>query len=463
MPEKTANELRAHVRESYDKGVAALQKNNLDYAIELFMQVVRQEPSCYDARQALRATQHKRSGNRSAGLFKKFLGATNTMTKGRLALRSDPLEAILIAEEALNDDPTNAGAHQLLADAAIAAGFPKTAILSLEVAFKFNPTDRKLAEKLSDTCSHAGQRARAEKILRDLLATDPHDAGLNEKLKNILANRTLSEGGYEALSDGSGSYRDILRDKDQAVLLEQEQRTVKDEDVAARLIVDYEARLATEGNNLKLLRDIASLYEKRHLYDRAIEYYQRILDTGGVADPVILKSIQDARVAKFDLRLEQVDPTAPDQESQTAAIRSERESFLLEDAKRRADANPSDLHVRFDLGELYLRAGRITEAIGELQRAQNNPNKRIPAMLLLAQCFAKRNMNDLAARKLQETLKEKIVFDDEKKEIHYQLGAVLEKMGKREEAIDQFKIIYESDIGFRDVAEKVDSYYASNG
>lgn len=463
MPEKSANELRAHVRESYDKGVAALQKNNLDYAIELFMQVVRQEPSCYDARQALRATQHKRSGTRSGGMFKKFLGATNTMTKGRLALRSDPLEAILIAEEALNDDPTNAGAHQLLADAAIAAGFPKTAILSLEVAFKFNPSDRKLAEKLSDTCANANQRARAEKILRDLLATDPHDAGLNEKLKNILANRTLSEGGYEALSDGSGSYRDILRDKDQAVLLEQEQRTVKDEDVAARLIVDYEARLAAEGDNLKLMRDIAGLYEKRHLYDRAIEYYQRILQAGGVADPVILKSIQEARIAKFELRLEQLDPAAPDHAAQTAAIRLEREAFLLDDAKRRAEANPSDLHVRFDLAELYFRAGRITEAIGELQRAQNNPNKRIPAMLLLAQCFAKRNMNDLAARKLQETLKEKIVFDDEKKEIHYQLGTILEKMGKRDEAIDQFKIIYETDIGFRDVAEKVDSYYASQG
>jgi hypothetical protein len=36
-------------------------------------------------------------------------------------------------------------------------------------------------------------------------------------------------------------------------------------------------------------------------------------------------------------------------------------------------------------------------------------------------------------------------------------------MAKREEAIDQFKIIYEADIGYRDVAEKVDSYYASQG
>jgi hypothetical protein len=34
-------------------------------------------------------------------------------------------------------------------------------------------------------------------------------------------------------------------------------------------------------------------------------------------------------------------------------------------------------------------------------------------------------------------------------------------MGKKEEAIEQFKLIYEMDIGYKDVATKVDSYYAS--
>lgn len=463
MPEKSVNELRANLREYHEKGVAALQKNNLDYAIELFMRVLREEPACFESRQALRATQHRRSATRSGGLFKKFLGATNTMTKGRLALRSDPLEALLIAEEALNDDPTNSAAHQLLADAALAAGLPKTALLSLEVAFKFNAADRKLAEKLADTAAQIGERGRAEKLYRDLLATDPTDPGLNEKLKNILASRTLHEGGYEALADGSGSYRDILRDKDKAVLLEQEQRTVKDGDVAERLIADCEARLAAEPNNLKLLRDIAGLHEKRADYDRAVEYYQRILDIGGVQDPLILKSIQEARLAQFDARVAALDPADPDHEARSATLKAERDAWRLDEARRRADANPTDLHVRYELGELLLKAGRVSEAIGELQKAQNNPNKRIPAMVLLAQCFARRNMNDLAARKLQETLKEKVVFDDEKKEIHYQLGTVLEKMGRAEEAIEQFKIIYEVDIGFRDVGAKVDAYYASQG
>lgn len=463
MPEKTLAEVPAAVRELHEKGVAALQKNNLDYAVTLFMQVLRQEPALFDSRQALRAVQHKRAGARGGGFLKRFMGSANTLTKGQLALRSNPREALLVAEESLNDDPTSASAHQLLADAAIACDFPRTALLSLEVAFKFAPSDRRLAEKLADTAARTGQRGRAEKILRDLLASDPTDPQLNEKLKNLLADRTLAEGGYEQVASGTGSYRDLLRDKEQAVVLEQEQRTVKDVDVAGRILRDYEARLAAEGDNLKLLRDIAALHEQRREFARAREYYQRILDVGGVQDPAILKAVQASHLAEFDDRLAALDPAAPDHADQAAALRAARDTFLLEDARRRADANPTDLLVRFELGELYFRAGRTTEAIAELQKAQNNPNRRIPAMALLAQCFARRNMNDLAARKLEEALREKVVFDEEKKDLHYQLGCVLEKVGRTAEAIDQFKLIYESDIGFRDVAAKVDAYYAAQG
>jgi tetratricopeptide (TPR) repeat protein len=70
-------------------------------------------------------------------------------------------------------------------------------------------------------------------------------------------------------------------------------------------------------------------------------------------------------------------------------------------------------------------------------------------------------MNDMAAAKLKEALREKLVFDEEKKDLIYALGSVLEKMGKTEEAIEQYKEIYQIDMGFKDVAAKVDAYYAS--
>ena len=96
----------------------------------------------------------------------------------------------------------------------------------------------------------------------------------------------------------------------------------------------------------------------------------------------------------------------------------------------------------------------------EFQKAQGNPHRRIQALSYLGQCFARRGINDLAATTFQDAIKEKVVFDDEKKELTYLLGCVYEKMAKREEAIEQFKIIYALDIGYKDVAEKIDAYYS---
>jgi Tfp pilus assembly protein PilF len=80
-------------------------------------------------------------------------------------------------------------------------------------------------------------------------------------------------------------------------------------------------------------------------------------------------------------------------------------------------------------------------------------------MSYLGQCLAARGMNDMAARQLQNALKEKLTFDDEKKDMMYGLAGVFEKMGKQHEADDLYKQIYEVDMGFRDVVAKVEASY----
>ena len=72
-------------------------------------------------------------------------------------------------------------------------------------------------------------------------------------------------------------------------------------------------------------------------------------------------------------------------------------------------------------------------------------------------------MFDLSVRSIQSAIAEKVVFDDEKKELLYTLGTIFERQGKAEEAIEQYKLIYEIDIGYKDVAAKVDAYYAGTG
>jgi tetratricopeptide (TPR) repeat protein len=465
MPEKTLNEIPRPLREAYEKGKTALHRHNTDYAIMYFEQVLQKEPGFYECREALRAAQFKKAGA-STGFLKKMLGAASSqpwVAKGQMALRKDPLEALAIAEQMLNSDPNNSAAHKLLAEAATAADLPRTAILSLEILVKAAPKDRALKMDLAAAYGRINQIAKAEAIYTELLRANPNDAEVAQAYKNLTARQTLDEGGYAAIADGEGTYRDALKDKEEAVALEQEQRHVKTEDVASRLILEYEERLAQEPNNLKLLRNLAELHTQKNDFARALEFYERIRSSEGGADPSLERAIAETALRRFDHLMSQLDPNTPDYADQVARLQAERQEYQLSECKQRAERYPTDLQIRFDLGVLYFQANKIGEAILELQKAQNNPQRRLQAMSYLAQCFAKRNMNDMAARKLQEALKEKPTFDDEKKELLYALGCVLEKMGKKDEAIEQFKLIYEVDIGYKDVAAKVDAYYAAQG
>ncbi len=461
MPEKELRDIPRSVREQYEKAIAATQRNNLDYAIAILTAVLTQEPGLYPAREALRDAQFRKAGKRG-GFLKKMFGtasASPMLAKAQIELHTNPRQALETAEQILNSDPHSVPAHKILADAAVASGFPKTAVLSLQIVYKHAP-DRDVALKLGEWLAQAGQSERAEKVLGELARTFPGDPDILRALKNVSAKRTLTEGGYEALEGGGGSYRDILKDKEEAVSLEQEKRAVKSDDVAARLLTEYEARLQREPKNLRLLRSAAELHTQRHEFDKAIEYYQRIITAEGVAEPTLERAITETTLRKLDYEISQLDAQAPDHPGRLAQLQAQRQQFELDQTRKMAERYPSDLQLRFDLGLLHFKAGKLTEAIQEFQKAQSNPHKRIPALNYLGQCFARRGLNDLAARTFRNALKDKQTFDDEKKELIYELGSVLEKLGKVEEAIEQFKLIYEVDIGYRDVAAKVDAYYS---
>ena len=467
MAEKSINEVSREVRMLFTKANEAVQRENLDYAITLFNQVLEKEPGFFECRKALRAAQFQKCGGRG-GFFKKMwsgAGSSPQVAKAKMALSKNPAEAMAIAEQILNGDPNSSAAHRIIVEAATTLELPHTAVLSYETLSNNSPKDRDLAIAFARALAVAGdvsegEQNRGEQILMDLLRETPNDGELNQALKDLSARKTLDQGGYAALEGGQGSYRDILKDKQQAVSLEQEKRVVKTEDVAERLIGEYEARLQTEPNNLKLVRQLAELYAQKKQFARSLALYDRVKNSEMGNDPSLERSVADTIVRRFDYQLEQLDPAAADYTEQSAKLQAEKLDFQVTECQKRVEKYPTDLAIRFEMGQLYFQTGKINEAIAEFQKAQQNPHKRLVAMSHLAQCFARKKMFDLAARTLQNAIKEKIVFDDEKKDLVYNLGSVLESMGKKEEAIEQFKLIYEMDAGYKDVAAKMDAFYA---
>ena len=461
MAEKTINEISREARSLYTKAQEAAQRENTDYAIALYNQVLEKEPGFFDCRKALRGEQIKKSGG-GGGFFKKMLsgaGSSPLIAKGQYALRSDPAGAMVIAEQILNSDPNSSGGHKIIVEAANALELPRTAVLSYEVLIKNSPKDKNIAIEYAHACAGTGNAQPGEKVLMDLIREYPTDGELKQALKDIAARKTLNEGGYGALESGKGSFRDVLKNKDEAVLLEQQNRIVKSEDRAETLIKEYETRLQTEPNNLKLVRSLAELYTEKKQFDQAFALYDRVKNSEMGNDPSLEQAIAKTRVRQFDHQIEQINPFAPDHAAQVEQLKAAKLEFQVTECQKRVERYPTDLAIRYEMGALYYQIGKYSEAIQEFQKAQQNPHKRLAAMNYLAKCYEKKKMFDFAARTLQNAIKEKPIFDDEKKEMTYNLGTVFESMGKKDDAIEQFKLIYEVDSSYKDVAAKVEASY----
>jgi tetratricopeptide (TPR) repeat protein len=170
----------------------------------------------------------------------------------------------------------------------------------------------------------------------------------------------------------------------------------------------------------------------------------------------------EREIAEHEQALAKLRPDDAEFGPRTAALEAakrQRAELLIDEARKRSERNPTDLQLRFELGEHLLNAARYREALPELQRARQNPNARIKAMNLLGRCYRALGMLDLATKQLEEAAREIPAMDSMKKEIVYNLGLVFEQAGNHAQSIECMKQIYEVDYGYLDVATRVESSY----
>ena len=100
MSEKLLNAIPPDLRRLYTKAGEAAQRDNFDYAITLYCQILEKEPAFFDCRRALRQQQVNKSAGASSGFFKKMMsgaGSSPQIAKAKMALSRNPAEAMAIA------------------------------------------------------------------------------------------------------------------------------------------------------------------------------------------------------------------------------------------------------------------------------------------------------------------------------------------------------------------------------
>lgn len=465
MSLKSERDLNANGRNQVARAKTAEQSKNYDYAITLLQTVLRDEPLFLEGRRFLRAVEIQKYKALSS-FSKQMLSmkVTSAAMKLSAAGKKEPGEQMVMAEEVLALDPYQPKANLLIADAGTTLGYPEFKAFAYETLAQGKPTDKAILNTLAQAYMEMKDASKAEKTYERILEIDPRDGDALSGLKNASAAHASKSGGWETASD----YRGVLKSKTEAEQLEQSGKVVKSaEAIEEQIQINYQKHQA-EPNNPLHSKNIAQLFLQKNDYASAIGWYEHAFEAGNKIDTSLEKIIGDLRLKKTDQELNALRATLeaeadPEQQAQIQAEIAQKEKELNEvrlfQAEARVRAYPNEGQYHFELGEALYKVGEYKKALPELQLGLKQPSVRYHSFNLMGLCFLQQGMLDLAIKRFLDAKTELPVMDDLKKEIVYNLGLAYEKTGQLDKSLEQWKEIYEVDMSYRDVAQRVEASY----
>lgn len=456
----TEQDLQPQQKNLWLKGVSAYQLKNFDYAISLIISVVKQCPEFLEGRKLLRRAEAEKFKGQKKGLFS---GGLN-MFKGGANAKKEPWEGITELEETVfQKDPYSINANQALHDYAVRARQPEIAAFALETIREGHPENTKNMHRLAEHYMANDQPEKAGDIYRNIVRVDSTDMDAVKGEKDAAAKTSMMRQGWQE----EGGFRSAMKSGDEAQQLENMTRQGMTGEQMENLLAQFAAEYEKDQTNVNVVKKIADIYDKMEKPEEGLQWYEYAvqLTPGDVSlqsrAELMRNKVAELQIQRTEAEIE-ASPDAPDIEEKRAhihQIKIDRLSTVLAEAKSKVERHPTDKQYRFDLASVLIQMEQYREAIPELQQARSNPHIRNKALLHLGTCFARLGMNDLAINAYNDAVKELAIFNNEKKELLFELGLIYEKVGRKEDYLNCMKEIYNNDYGYRDVAKRVESSY----
>lgn len=454
-------------QECYRRAKDATEHNNPDYAVALLQGLCSQCPEFVEARRLLRANAIMKF-KKASGLARKMAGIKTAplAVKGRNALKRSPAEALQFAEEILEVDPYSSQGNILLADASRALDNNQTnstVLLAYETIREGHPNDIDNLKRLAKAYFETREAAKAQTVYAQILQKTPTDGEAIQGQKDAAALLASQKGNWDEGKD----YRESLKDQEESKRYEEASRAVTSDEGLDKILEDLGAQYEQNNQNLDVVKRIAQVYERKKDLPSAIQWWAYAFSLSNNTDPVIEKTLYTLNLKQIEDAIRQIShalQTAPPEQQpqlqeQLQQLEAQHSEFILENLRAQVEKYPNDKELRYNLGQALFDLGQYKEATPYLQEGSHAPNVRHKALNALGLCFWKREIFDLAEKQFDLAKSDMAVMDDMKKEVIYNLASVKEAAGKPEEALAEFKIIYEIDYRYRDVAARVEASY----
>lgn len=441
------------------------ETTNYEYAMQLWLQGLRQEPTSMRGLEGFWASAVSfNSGGKppSRDTLKLFGGRSDAdrYVDALLQWAIKPMDALLAVKA------TEAAAKLNMPEPIYWIGDRAMAVIGKEKKPR-KELYMKLMEIFGkigafDKCVEAGEMAKR---------LDPTDGKLAAEVRNLAAQATMSRGGYDQTGE-SGGFRANVRNLEKQRQLEDQDRIVKTEEVIDRLVretkAEFDARpddLPTVTKYLQRLKERGRPEDEKIARELALKTYEsskqfRFME---VHDELRLR-LASRKLAEYKLKAEEAaaDPRAQAAYTQAKLKFAEME---IEALKRKVEAYPTDLGIKYQLGKRDFELANFDDAIALFQESQKDAKHRLDSLYYIGLAFQKKEWIDEAIHSFRQALElHKSHSDELGTSIRYSLMTALETkaaadrdLALAEEADKIASSIAIQQINYREIKARRDS------
>ena len=462
-----------------ERAKRALADDQMEIAGQFAKQVLSGDPGNEEAGKILDAAKGKNSKDR--GFFGRALGELEGRAAGLLGRGHQAITELEILHKENPTDPTSA---QYFAQACLREGRWADGIAAYETAIPHNQSKVGFLLNAAEFFLNVGEPGKAIPVYARLKELRPNDPKMDRGYRNAeAAFYHQREAEINPMQERAAKERENI-EKTQLNLetkIEQAIRTFKDDPKNLRNRVWLGELLMERGGKEDLgyaegvLNDVlkedpmnaagaltlAKLYRATERLKEALDLLQRIVgmreDDLSFAEKVMEFEIE---CCKETLKENPTDGAAG---ARIKELEGRIASADLDELRQRVRLNPSDPDLALELGDRLAERGEYDEAIRYFQQARRLPQRAFRATKRLADVYVKKGMSALAIKMYEKVLelapKASHGMTEQKKEILYALGSLLEEEGNIREALRHFEDLYAEDITFKDVGQRYESLF----
>jgi len=453
---------RQRLQKVFEHGQRCADKNDHAYANQLFSQCVAEDPDNLIYLQHFFANLQQKYGDNKKGA--KFAGLKIKSHRSALTRstgKGNWEAAFQSGCAALSLNPWNIPTLIAMARACDELACSECQLFYLRWAMNADAKHIEANRHAAIALERMGQFDQAIACWSRVDQAKPQDEEARQAVSRLSVEKTIAEGGYDQnLISGN------LEDGENARLSEADFSKGAASNNQAEENLSPEERVVTairtDPTNLENYFQLADICVREYRFVDAEDVLGRGLSVSGGGEMRFRDRLEDVelrraqhQVAIAEQRCRQLPTEETDQLA--AKMREQANQVELEIYAARAQREPNNTRLQYELGLRLKRVGKIKDAIPAFQAARADSKRKTAILVELGECFQRIEQYKLALSNYEEALEACSEPDSETRRLAlYRAGVLATGMKELDRAERHLTELAGLDYGYRDVSERLD-------